>query len=196
MFVSTHKIRWLFLAKTIIVPPTLFSLLLWAVLKVPMSSALLSQKSTLSSGEQFWAWLGALNSALGFFSTTGVNMPNFSVRVRLTISYLCGERDSRDTRRTKECTRISPFPRTIRGVLTCTQSIRAANCDSRCVHFGQFCWDCSDKCRDDSLRPNSLGPTQARRSMGQPRLCILRGSRVRPVHLEHEYLSQLAECWE
>ncbi|KAF8263123.1 cytosine-purine permease [Lactarius quietus] len=78
MFVSPHKIRWLFLAKTIIVPPTWLALLIWAAVKVPLSSSLLSQRSALSGSELSWAWLGALNSALGFFSTTGVNMPNFT----------------------------------------------------------------------------------------------------------------------
>ncbi|KAH8986615.1 NCS1 nucleoside transporter family [Lactarius akahatsu] len=78
MFVSPHKIRWLFLAKTIIVPPTLLALLIWAAVKVPLNSSLLSQRSALSGSELSWAWLGALNSSLGFFSTTGVNMPNFT----------------------------------------------------------------------------------------------------------------------
>jgi NCS1 family nucleobase:cation symporter-1 len=79
MFVSPHKIRWLFFAKTIIVPPTWLALLIWAAIKVPLSSSLLSQRSALSGSELSWAWLCALNSALGFFSTTGVNMPNFTV---------------------------------------------------------------------------------------------------------------------
>ncbi|KAI9435811.1 cytosine-purine permease [Lactarius indigo] len=78
MFVSPHKIRLLFLAKTIVVPPTLLALLIWAAVKVPLSRSLLAQKSTLSGSELSWAWLGALNSAIGFFSTTGINMPNFT----------------------------------------------------------------------------------------------------------------------
>ncbi|KAH9035685.1 NCS1 nucleoside transporter family [Lactarius hengduanensis] len=78
MFVSPHKIRWLFLAKTIVVPPTLLALLVWAAVKVPLKSSLLSQRSALSGSELSWAWLSALNSSLGFFSTTGVNMPNFT----------------------------------------------------------------------------------------------------------------------
>jgi NCS1 family nucleobase:cation symporter-1 len=79
MFVSPQKIRWLFLAKSIIVPPTWIALLIWAMVKVPPSSGLLSQKAELSGSALSWAWLGALNSALGSFSTLGVNIPDFTV---------------------------------------------------------------------------------------------------------------------
>ena len=81
MFVSPHKIRWLFLVKTIVVPPTWFALLIWAVVKVPLNRSLLSQSSASSSSGLSWAWLSALNSAIGFFSGTGVNMPNFTVSI-------------------------------------------------------------------------------------------------------------------
>ena len=79
MFVSPQKIRWLFLAKSIIVPPTWIALLIWAMVKVPPSSGLLSKKAELSGSALFWAWLGALNSALGSYSTLGVNIPDFTV---------------------------------------------------------------------------------------------------------------------
>lgn len=79
MFVSPQKIRWLFLAKSIIVPPTWIALLIWAMVKVPPSSGLLSQKGDLSGSALSWAWLGALNSALGSYSTLGVNIPDFTV---------------------------------------------------------------------------------------------------------------------
>ena len=79
MFVSPQKIRWLFLAKSIIVPPTWIALLIWAMVKVPPNSGLLSQKANLSGSALSWAWLGALNSALGSYSTLGVNIPDFTV---------------------------------------------------------------------------------------------------------------------
>jgi NCS1 family nucleobase:cation symporter-1 len=67
------------LAKSIIVPPTWVALLIWAMVKVPPSSGLLSKKAELSGSALSWAWLGALNSALGSFSTLGVNIPDFTV---------------------------------------------------------------------------------------------------------------------
>jgi NCS1 family nucleobase:cation symporter-1 len=80
MFVSPQKIRWLFLAKAVVVPPTWLALLIWAFVKVPPNSGLFTQKAALSGTELSWVWLGALNSALGSFSTLGVNIPDFTVR--------------------------------------------------------------------------------------------------------------------
>jgi NCS1 family nucleobase:cation symporter-1 len=80
MLVSPQKIRWLFLAKAVVVLPTWFALLIWALIKVPPHSGLLAQKAVLRGSQLSWAWLGALNSALGNFSTLGVNIPDFTVR--------------------------------------------------------------------------------------------------------------------
>ena len=49
------------------------------MVKVPPSSGLLSQEAELSGSVLSWAWLGALNSALGSFSTLRVNIPDFTV---------------------------------------------------------------------------------------------------------------------
>src|SRR5712691_7095839 len=80
MLISPRKIRWLFLAKAAIVPPTWLALLIWAFVKVPPNSGILSKKAELSGSEFSWAWLSALNSALGSFATLGVNIPDFTVR--------------------------------------------------------------------------------------------------------------------
>lgn len=78
MFISPQKIRWLFLAKAIIVPPTWLALLIWAFIKVPPNSGILAQKTELSGSALSWAWLSALNSALGLYATLGVNIPDFT----------------------------------------------------------------------------------------------------------------------
>jgi len=79
MFISPQKIRWLFLAKAAIVPPTWLALLIWAFVKVPPNSGLLAQKAEISGSELSWAWFGAVNSALGSYATLGVNIPDFTV---------------------------------------------------------------------------------------------------------------------
>ena len=79
MFVSPQKIRPLFLAKAILVPPTWLALLIWAFVRVPPNTSLLVSKAALDSKELSWAWLSAFNSAIGFFATAGVNMPDFTV---------------------------------------------------------------------------------------------------------------------
>ena len=80
LLISPQKIRILFLFKAIIVPPTWLALLIWAFVKVPPNRGLFAQKAMLSGSELSWAWLSALNSALGTYSTLGVNIPDFTVR--------------------------------------------------------------------------------------------------------------------
>ena len=80
MFVSPQRIRWLFMLKAVIVPPAWIAMLIWAFVKVPSNKALLDQRSTLSGSALSYAWLRAMNSALGIYATVAVNIPDFTVR--------------------------------------------------------------------------------------------------------------------
>ena len=83
MFVSPQKIRFLFLAKAIIVPPTWLALLIWAFVRVPLGSSLLKPSETSSGNRLVWAWLNAFNSAVGLLSNQGISMPNYTVSGRI-----------------------------------------------------------------------------------------------------------------
>jgi len=89
MFISPQNIRSLFLAKAILVPPTFFALLIWAFVRVPPNNSLLAPKAALHGNELSWAWLSAFNSAIGFFATAGVNMPDFTVSNCTLHDHLC-----------------------------------------------------------------------------------------------------------
>jgi cytosine/uracil/thiamine/allantoin permease len=80
----------------------LLALLIWAFVRVPPSRSLLTPNETLGGKELLWAWLSAFNSAVGFFGTLGINMPNFTVSNCLVYSYLySSDNKLRDMRRTK-----------------------------------------------------------------------------------------------
>ncbi|TCD70364.1 hypothetical protein EIP91_003716 [Steccherinum ochraceum] len=78
MLISPQSIRWLFLVKAIVAPPTWLAMLIWAFVKVPASSGFFAQHSTLTGTNLSWAWLSALNAALGIYSTLAVNIPDFT----------------------------------------------------------------------------------------------------------------------
>lgn len=80
MFVSPQKIRWLFTVKAVIVPAAWIAMLIWACVKVPINSpdGFFRQHSELKGSDLSWAWLSALNSALGLYSTLAVNIPDFT----------------------------------------------------------------------------------------------------------------------
>ncbi len=54
-------------------------LFVWAVVKVPISSGLIAQRSALSGSALSYAWLGAMNSALGSYASMAVNIQDFTV---------------------------------------------------------------------------------------------------------------------
>ena len=81
MFVSPQQIRWLFVAKGTVVPIAWLAMLIWAFVKVPASEGILAESAVLSGSALSFAWLSALNSALGIYSTLAVNIPDFTVRV-------------------------------------------------------------------------------------------------------------------
>ncbi|TFY79951.1 hypothetical protein EWM64_g4056 [Hericium alpestre] len=78
MLVSPQRIRYLFVAKAMIVPPTWLAMLIWSFVRVPASQSLMVAHSTLHGSQLSWAWLSALNSALGIYSTLAVNIPDFT----------------------------------------------------------------------------------------------------------------------
>jgi NCS1 family nucleobase:cation symporter-1 len=66
LLISPQKVRWLFLAKAVIVPPAFLAMMIWAFATTG-GGQIFSQKGTLSGSKLAWAWLGALNSTLGNF---------------------------------------------------------------------------------------------------------------------------------
>ncbi|KAI1797159.1 NCS1 nucleoside transporter family [Ganoderma leucocontextum] len=78
MLVSPQKIRWLFMIKAFVVPPAWLAMLIWSLVKVPPKEGLFDQHSALSGSALSYAWLSALNSALGIYGTLAVNIPDFT----------------------------------------------------------------------------------------------------------------------
>ena len=80
MLVSPQKIRWLFVVKSFVVPPAWLAMLIWSFVKVPAKEGLFNQHTALSGSALSYAWLSAMNSALGIYGTLAVNIPDFTVR--------------------------------------------------------------------------------------------------------------------
>lgn len=80
MFISPQNIRHFFTVKGIVVPIAWLSILIWAFVKVPPKTSLDPLHTSLHGSGLSWAWLSALNSALGIYATLAVNIPDFTVR--------------------------------------------------------------------------------------------------------------------
>ncbi len=78
MLLSPQKVRHLFVAKSLIIPATWLSMLIWSVVKVPISQSMDQEHSTLSGKDLQWAYIKSMNSALGVWLTLAVNIPDFT----------------------------------------------------------------------------------------------------------------------
>ncbi len=78
MLVSPQKIRHLFMVKAFIVPCAWLAILIWAMVKAPPSVSLQPKHAEISGSALSWAWLSALNSALGIYATLAVNVSDFT----------------------------------------------------------------------------------------------------------------------
>ena len=78
MLISPQRIRWLFMTKALIVPAMWLAMLIWAMVRVPPHDGLFVQHATVHGADLSWAWLSALNSALGIYGTLAVKIPDFT----------------------------------------------------------------------------------------------------------------------
>ncbi|EJD55067.1 NCS1 nucleoside transporter family [Auricularia subglabra TFB-10046 SS5] len=81
LLVSPQRIRWLFLAKFVVVPVAWLSMMIWAFTTTSSrsgSDSVLSLPSTIRGPRLAWAWLLAMNSAMGEYSTLACNIPDFT----------------------------------------------------------------------------------------------------------------------
>ncbi|KIM34307.1 hypothetical protein M408DRAFT_325742 [Serendipita vermifera MAFF 305830] len=79
LLISPQKVRWLFLAKAVIVPPAFLAMMIWAFATTGGGGEIFRQEGSLSGSKLGWAWMAALNSTLGnFCKTQAVNIPDFT----------------------------------------------------------------------------------------------------------------------
>ncbi|KAG7090689.1 hypothetical protein E1B28_009786 [Marasmius oreades] len=78
LLVSPQRIKYLFTVKAVIVPLAFIIMLVWAMVRAPPRVSLGPQKSTVAGSDLRWAWLSAMNSALGIYATVAVNIPDFT----------------------------------------------------------------------------------------------------------------------
>ncbi|KAJ6507751.1 cytosine-purine permease [Mycena vitilis] len=75
--ISPRHIRHLFVAKAILVPVTFIAMLVWAMVEAPPELSL-TKPGLLKGQAAAWAWLAALNSAIGDWATLSINIPDFT----------------------------------------------------------------------------------------------------------------------
>ncbi|ODQ51306.1 uracil permease [Saitoella complicata NRRL Y-17804] len=85
LWMHPNNLRFLFLAKSIIVPIAWIAILIWAFKSTSGGGTLFSQSAPSVHGSAYaWGWLSSLTSVIGNYATLSVNMPDFSRYSRIS----------------------------------------------------------------------------------------------------------------
>ncbi|KAL2827710.1 permease for cytosine/purines, uracil, thiamine, allantoin-domain-containing protein [Aspergillus cavernicola] len=75
--IHPNKARWLFVAKSVIVPVAWIAILIWAFV-AEGAGPIFEQKATVTGSEYSWVFLASMTSVLGNYATLSVNQSDFS----------------------------------------------------------------------------------------------------------------------
>ncbi|KAK8173481.1 NCS1 allantoate transporter [Phyllosticta citrichinensis] len=88
MAMHPNKLRYLFVAKSIIVPPTFIAILIWSFVATRGKKVeLWSQPTTAHGSAYVWAFLSNLTSIIGNYATLSVNQADFSRYSRVSVRW-------------------------------------------------------------------------------------------------------------
>jgi nucleobase:cation symporter-1, NCS1 family len=83
-----NRLRWLFMAKSIVVPIAWVAILIWALVST-RGSDIFDQRATVSGPSYSWAFLASMNSVIGNYATLSVNQADFSRYSRVSVRWQC-----------------------------------------------------------------------------------------------------------
>ncbi|KAL1644646.1 hypothetical protein SLS61_008697 [Didymella pomorum] len=81
-----NNLRWLFMAKSTIVPIAWIAILIWAFVSTD-GGEMWNQKATLSGSAYSWGFLSSLTSVIGNYATLSVNQADFSRYSRVSVKW-------------------------------------------------------------------------------------------------------------
>ncbi|KAK2803571.1 hypothetical protein FQN51_003333 [Onygenales sp. PD_10] len=84
--IHPNNLRWLFMAKSTMVPIAWIAMLIWAF-KSSDGGEIFKQKATLSGSAYSWAFLANLTSVIGNYATLSVNQADFSRYCRISAKW-------------------------------------------------------------------------------------------------------------
>ena len=81
---SPNSLRWLFMAKSILVPIAWIAALIWAFVAESGGGKMFDQQATVTGSAYSWLWLASMTSTIGNYATLSVNQSDFSRYSRIS----------------------------------------------------------------------------------------------------------------
>ncbi|RVX71924.1 hypothetical protein B0A52_04323 [Exophiala mesophila] len=88
LFMHPNQLRYLFMAKTLIVPAAWVAIMIWG-LATSGGGRIFDQTPTISGNAYSWAFLSSLTSVIGNYATLSVNQSDFSRFSRVSVKWQC-----------------------------------------------------------------------------------------------------------
>ncbi|KKY30038.1 putative ncs1 allantoate transporter [Diaporthe ampelina] len=88
LLMHPNRLRWLFMAKSVIVPVAWVAILVWALAST-RGSDIFDQQASVSGPSYSWAFLASMNSVIGNYATLSVNQADFSRYSRVSVRWQC-----------------------------------------------------------------------------------------------------------
>lgn len=88
LFMHPNQLRYLFMAKSIIVPAAWLAIMIWA-LASSKGGHIFEQSPTVSGSAYSWAFLSSMTSVIGNYATLSVNQADFSRYSRVSVKWQC-----------------------------------------------------------------------------------------------------------
>ena len=90
LYMHPNSLRYLFIAKSILVPICFIAILIWSFRSTggtggPLLSS--SARATIGGSAYSYAWLSSLTSVIGNYATLSVNMPGRVIRLTLILTH-------------------------------------------------------------------------------------------------------------
>lgn len=79
LFVPTHKLQYMFIFKTMLVPPMALAMVIWISVKAGGGDAIFKQPPSVHGSERAWLWL------MNMTSITGKQLFNLLLEYRFTL---------------------------------------------------------------------------------------------------------------
>lgn len=86
LYMHPNNLRWLFMAKTAIVPAAWIAILVWAFVSTN-GGDIFKQKARISGSAYSWAFLANMTSVIGNYATLSVNQADFSRYSRVSVRW-------------------------------------------------------------------------------------------------------------
>jgi nucleobase:cation symporter-1, NCS1 family len=88
LIMHPNQLRWLFMAKTAIVPAAWLAIMIWAFATTD-GGEIFNQKPQVGGSAYSWAFLSSMTSVIGNYATLSVNQADFSRYSRVSVKWQC-----------------------------------------------------------------------------------------------------------